>query len=178
MRERERDGHEAIAHFASSAIAHHSIHRQLFGAAPESAAQRGRIRWAAISEAVEQSHFLRDWKLSRMDSVIRRQINILQALIAANATPKNNLSSNSYTASKEDFVLNRWKLHIVKLRALMLGHCVHLESPMDVLRFDRTEIDYIAKISAMNGIQHLIEEARSGKPPLPRSAFSSPTTSL
>ena len=37
----------------------------------------------------------------------------------------------------------------------MLSHGLSLEFPMNVLKFDRTEIDHIAKISTMDGIQQL-----------------------
>ena len=75
-------------------------------------------------------------------------------------------------------MLNEWKQHVIKLRNIMLSHGLSLEFPMNVLKYDRTEIDHIAKISAMNGIQHLLEEVVSNTPPLPQSAMASCTTSL
>ena len=162
------DEHDAIAKYASNCIAHNSIHHTLFGSNDTAnARERVQIPWYKISEMIEQSHFIRDWKLKHIDDIIQTQIDILQALIEQNATPKNNRNANSTVTSAQDFQLNLWKQHIIKLRNIRKSPKIGLVFPMNVLRFDRIKIDHLAKKGAINGIQYLMANQHKKLPPLP-----------
>ena len=173
--------HSSLAKYATNYMAHNSIHKTLFGNANgcNNNHKDNDIDWKQMSQMMEQSHFIRDWKLSRIDIIIQKQIDILQSLIAQNATPRNNLATNHSVQTLDDLKINIWKRQILKLRNIRKSHQVGLEFPMNVLKFDRTEIDHIAKIAAMSGVQYLVEEKRQGnKPSLPPISPKSSRTSL
>eukprot|EP01083_Nonionella_stella_P170875 582472_1 len=158
--------HNAIAKYASNYMAHNSLHKSLFGDPND---RHSTTSWKEISQMIEQSHFIRDWKLHLIDSIIQKQIDILQSLITQHATVKNSLASNSNVLTPSDLRINIWKRHILKLRNIRMRSNVGLEFPMNVLKYDRTEIDHIAKIAAINGIQQSINDKKMNpsKPALP-----------